>query len=178
MKTLILCLIISTCMAQEQLIYDFNSSENPENWTIVNDGVMGGLSSSTMNLNEEGHGVFTGKISLKNNGGFASVRHFTNMSNVGSYKYINLKVRGNPSTYQFRLKKKRGDDYSYVNTFEVTPTWKTIKLEISAFYPTYRGRSLDLPNFEAESIEEVTFLIGNKVVEGFKLEIDKIFLSN
>jgi len=95
-------------MAQEQLIYDFNSSENPENWTIVNDGVMGGLSSSTMNLNEEGHGVFTGKISLKNNGGFASVRHFTNMSNVGSYKYINLKVRGNPSTYQFRLKKKGG----------------------------------------------------------------------
>ncbi|TXE21177.1 CIA30 family protein [Psychroflexus gondwanensis] len=165
-------------MAQEQLIYDFNSSENLENWTIVNDGVMGGLSSSTMNLNEEGHGVFTGKISLKNNGGFASVRHFTNMSNVGSYKYIILKVRGNPSTYQFRLKKERGDYYSYVNSFEVTPTWKTVKLEISAFYPTYRGRSLDLPNFNAESIEEVTFLIGNKAVEEFKLEIDKIFLSN
>jgi len=165
-------------MAQEQLIYDFKSNENSKDWTIVNDGVMGGLSSSSMNLNAEGHAVFSGNISLKNNGGFASVRHFTNMSNVGSYKYINLKVRGNPSTYQFRLKKKRGDDYSYVNTFEVTPTWKTIKLEISAFYPTYRGRSLDLPNFEAESIEEVTFLIGNKVVEGFKLEIDKIFLSN
>lgn len=65
-----------------------------------------------------------------------------------------------------------------MNTFEVTPTWKTIKLEISEFYPTYRGRSLDLPNFEAMSIEEVTFLIGNKVVEEFKLEIDKIFLSN
>jgi hypothetical protein len=165
-------------MAQEQLIYDFNSNDNLKNWTIVNDGVMGGLSSSSMNLSTEGYGVFTGKISLKNNGGFASVRHFTNMSNVGNYKYINLKVRGNPSTFQFRLKKKREDYYSYVNTFEVTPTWKTVKLEISAFYPTYRGRSLDLPNFEAESIEEITFLIGNKVVEEFKLEIDKIFLSN
>jgi NADH dehydrogenase [ubiquinone] 1 alpha subcomplex assembly factor 1 len=165
-------------MAQEQLIYDFKSSENPEDWTIVNDGVMGGLSTSSINLNAEGHAVFTGNISLKNNGGFSSVRHFTNISNVGRYKYINLKVRGNPSTYQFRLKKKREDYYSYVNTFEVTPTWKTIKLEISEFYPTYRGRSLDLPNFEAMSIEEVTFLIGNKVVEEFKLEIDKIFLSN
>jgi len=165
-------------MAQEQLIYDFNSSEDQKNWTIVNDGVMGGLSSSSINLNTEGHAVFIGEISLKNYGGFASVTHFTNINDVGSYKYIYIKVKGNPSSYQFRLKKKREDYYSYVNTFEVTPTWKTIKLEISAFYPTYRGRSLDLPNFQAESIEEVTFLIGNKIEEEFKLEIDKIFLSN
>jgi hypothetical protein len=36
---------------------------------------MGGESSSTFQLNSEGHGVFEGNISLDNNGGFSSVRY-------------------------------------------------------------------------------------------------------
>ena len=54
---------------------------NPEkniginNWIIVNDNVMGGISNSSLSLNNENNLVFNGNVSLDNNGGFASVRH-------------------------------------------------------------------------------------------------------
>ena len=53
---------------------------NPENgiglknWSIVNDDVMGGVSSSNISINDENNIVFSGFLSLKNNGGFASSR--------------------------------------------------------------------------------------------------------
>ena len=45
-----------------------------EDWRIVNDDVMGGVSSSKLYLNEEQNLVFSGNLSLENNGGFASSR--------------------------------------------------------------------------------------------------------
>ena len=165
-------------MAQEHVIYDFDSKDDRNDWIIENDGVMGGLSQSSMSINKDGHGVFTGQISLENNGGFASVRHETDIENVKKYKYVVLRVKGKPSTYQFRLKKSLQDPESYVQDFDVTSEWENVKLDISTFYPTYRGRNLDLPKFDADVIKEVRILIGNKVEEEFKLQIDKIYLSN
>ncbi|MGS0527822.1 CIA30 family protein [Zobellia nedashkovskayae] len=44
-------------------------------------------------------------------------------------------------------------------------------------YPTFRGRKLDIPNYDGNSIQEVAFLIGNKKAENFKLEIGSIVLK-
>ena len=46
---------------------------NPGSWQIVNDGVMGGISSSRM-VEADGVLNFEGELSLENNGGFASAR--------------------------------------------------------------------------------------------------------
>lgn len=178
MKILMFFLIITTTMQQNYIICDFDSQSDIENWQIVNDGVMGGLSQSSFDYNADSNAVFSGEISLENNGGFASVRLSTDVNEVQKYKCVNLKVKGKPSTYQFRLKKSQSDDHSYVNEFEVSSEWKTVQLKLSDFYPRYRGRSLNLPNFEANKIQEVGILIGNKTEENFELEIDKIYLSN
>ncbi|NEV92914.1 CIA30 family protein [Psychroflexus sp. YR1-1] len=165
-------------MAQDVTIYDFEPNQNLNDWDIVNDGVMGGLSQSSIHLNDDGNAVFTGKISLENNGGFASVRHQTTIKHVQDYTHVNLRVKGKPSTYQFRIKKSGEEEVaSYVQEFEVTSEWKTIQLKLSAFSPRYRGRTLNLPDFEADVIREVAFLIGNKKAEEFQLEIDKVYLT-
>ena len=164
-------------MVQNLTIYDFEENKNLSDWIIVNDRVMGGVSQSSIQLNEDGNAVFSGQVSLENNGGFASVRHETTIKNVQNYSYVNLRVKGKASTYQFRIKKSQGETHSYVQEFEVTPEWKTVQLKLSTFYPRYRGRSLNLPNFEADVIQEVAVLIGNKKKEEFQLEIDKIYLS-
>ena len=52
-------------------VYRFNENTLP--WRSINDGVMGGLSSGGMRL-EDGIAVFSGTLSLENNGGFSSVR--------------------------------------------------------------------------------------------------------
>ena len=45
-----------------------------ENWSIVNDDVMGGISKSNLSMNGENNLIFSGYLSLENNGGFASSR--------------------------------------------------------------------------------------------------------
>jgi hypothetical protein len=41
-------------------------------------------------------------------------------------------------------------------------------------YASFRGRTLNLPNYDGTNLEEIAFLIGNKQNENFQLMIDKI----
>ena len=43
-------------------------------WFVVNDGVMGGVSSNRIRPASDDAAIFEGHLSLENNGGFASVR--------------------------------------------------------------------------------------------------------
>ena len=61
-----------------RIIFDFSPDSNTEQWKIVDDIVMGGKSNGSFSLNEEGHGVFEGHVSLKNNGGFSSLQYAFN----------------------------------------------------------------------------------------------------
>ena len=45
-------------------------------------------------------------------------------------------------------------------------------------YPSFRGRKLNMNNFEDNYFEQITFLVGNKKNETFKLLIDSITLYN
>lgn len=56
------------------LIHRFDTPASTQNWQPINDGVMGGISSSQIRFDLAGHAVFEGVVSLENNGGFASVR--------------------------------------------------------------------------------------------------------
>jgi hypothetical protein len=159
------------------IIYDFSTQNSVERWQIVNDGVMGGLSKSTISLTETGHGKFQGYVSLANNGGFASVRLLTDIDVKPENKHVVIKLKGDGKNYQFRLKGSRNQRQSYVQDFETNGDWQTIKLNINEFYPQYRGRKLDLPNFDFSKIEEVRFLIANKKEQNFELLIDSIELE-
>lgn len=157
-------------------IFNFSSDASIDNWQIVNDGVMGGLSNSSIQLTKEGHGKFTGHVSLENNGGFASVRLPCNVEVENHEQEIVLKVKGDGKTYQCRLKGSRSQSESYVHEFTTTGDWQTIKLKLEDFYPQYRGRKLDRPNFNFDSIKLFGFLIANKREEEFKLLIDSVEL--
>ena len=74
MNYLLLLLIVNASLDSIK-IFDFNNTSNINSWRIVNDVVMGGKSSSTITINNEGHGQFSGIVSTENNGGFSSVRH-------------------------------------------------------------------------------------------------------
>ena len=45
-----------------------------DNWNIVNDDVMGGISTSYLSVSDGKSLIFNGNLSLENNGGFASSR--------------------------------------------------------------------------------------------------------
>lgn len=171
-----LILIILTMATPTISIFNFSTESEIDKWQIVNDGVMGGVSNSSLELTEKGHGEFTGHVSLENNGGFASVRLPCDVKTRNNNQEIVLKVKGDGKTYQCRLKGDRNQSESYVHEFTTTGEWQTIKLKLKDFYPQYRGRKLNGSNFNFENIKLLGFLISNKKEEDFELLIDLIEL--
>ncbi len=154
------------------ILYNFSENVNLEDWYILDDVVMGGRSQGTFGLNQEGYGVFTGEVSLENYGGFSSVRFITGAKKIDEYEKVVFRLKGDKKGYQLRLKTQREDAHSYIQNFETNGEWQTISLDLASFYPTYRGRTLDMPNFPAELLSELSFLISNKKAENFSLELD------
>lgn len=176
MKHLI-CMILLFSSISPKVIFDFNKNSDINDWTIVDDIVMGGASSGTFKLNSDGFGVFQGSISLDNNGGFSSVRYRFPKTKVKDYTRIILKIKADGKNYQFRVKSNSGDYYSYIAPFSTSGDWQEIEIPLKDMYPSFRGRKLDQANFSKDYIEEIAFLIGNKKRENFKLMIDKIELK-
>ena len=159
------------------VLFDFSESNNLEKWRIVNDGVMGGLSEGSFLITESGNGLFSGQISLENNGGFSSVRYNPGMINIEGYNTLALRLKGDGKKYQVRIRENNDDYFSYITTFQTLGQWETIEIPLKEMYPSFRGRTLDRPNFKGNTIVELTFLIGNNKAEKFQLEIKKAYLK-
>jgi hypothetical protein len=158
-------------------LYDFHKDSNLESWIVVDDVVMGGRSQGEFFLSEEGTGVFRGKVSLENNGGFSSVRYRFDRMNIEEYSQVHIRLKGDGKRYQFRVKTSTNDYQSYITYFETSGKWETIKIDLYEMYPSFRGQRLNMPNYPGEIIAEISFLIANYKAEEFRLEIDKIELS-
>lgn len=158
-------------------IFEFNPNSSLQNWRIVDDPVMGGKSNGTIELSSGGHGLFSGEISLENNGGFSSVRYDIQGLSVNENSRIRVRLKGDGKRYQFRVRHNR-DRHSYITYFETTGEWQEIDFQLQDLIPTFRGRRLSLLNFNHESINKIGFLIGNRKAETFHLLIDKLELIN
>ena len=172
----VLILMIFFSSMTSQLIFDFTKDSDIQKWVVVDDVVMGGRSLGNFSLNEEGHGVFEGEISLENNGGFSSVRYRAGKIEVNDHTKVVLRLKGDGKKYQFRLKADAADAYSYVASFQTSGEWQEIEIPLKDMYPSFRGTKLEQPNFSAAHFEEIAVLIGNKRKEKFKLLLDKIEL--
>lgn len=174
MKLSILLFMVSI---NTSILYDFSKNSAPNDWRVVDDVVMGGQSNGRFSINNDGHGVFEGMVSLENNGGFSSVQYQFEKTEVTKNSQIHIRLKGDGKEYQFRIKDKRNNYYSYITTFATSGEWQTVEVKLSDLYPSFRGRKLNLPNFNADSIEEIVFLIANGKNESFKLLLDKIELK-
>lgn len=159
-------------------ILDFNLKSKVDNCKVTNDVVMGGVSSALMTLDSQGNAVFSGKVSTENNGGFAMVRLPVSVILNRNSSKIQLHVKGDGKLYQFRIKSRLSEKHWYIQSFQTSKEWQTIELELSEFYPSFRGRRLELPNFKSNQIQEIAFFIGNKKTKSFKLLVDSVKISN
>jgi len=177
MRIIILIMIFSIQNMFSQEVINFSSARQTKDWSIVNDDVMGGVSTSKFYY-DDNKAVFEGEISLKNNGGFASVRCNIKKIKVSPNHTINLLVYGDGKEYQIRIKKNKNDYFSYVHNFKTNGENELITIQLSEFYPSFRGRKINKENYNYNQIEQISILFGNKVEEKFKLKIEKIFFNN
>ncbi len=173
---LILFLSISI-LTQPMILFQFNHNSNIDHWKILDDVVMGGRSNGNFKINTDGHGEFSGKISLDNNGGFSSLRYYFETVDSSKYSKFKIRIKGDGKTYQFRVKDNTNDRHSYIYSFKTSSEWQTVEVPFGEMYASFRGYRLDIPNFDGKQMEEIAFLIGNKKEEHFKLLIDSITLE-
>ena len=123
--------IMTTALSQPgAFIYNAESGDTLDNWLVINDGVMGGLSLSTLGQDDEGHLHFSGRVSLENNGGFCSVRHTFGPIALSGKASIVLRIKGDGKRYQFRIKGDSNTYYNYITYFETSGEWETITLRL------------------------------------------------
>ena len=154
---------------------------NPEekvglnNWSIVNDDVMGGVSTSYLSLNDENNLIFNGNLSLKNNGGFASSRMVITKKTLAGIKSIKIKFKGDGNTYKLRLN-QNNRRVSYSCDFKsVKDKWDEVNISINDFKPTWRGYTYnDYPPVDLEKVNSLGLQISDKQEGLFQLEIKYI----
>ena len=148
-------------------------------WVTVNDPVMGGRSTSTVSF--DGGLVFSGTVSLENNGGFASARGpFDPEIGSKATAATSLRVRaaGDGKTYVLRV--DTGQPWSYIQRFATDGgVRRTYDLPVDGFQSV--GRFLDpvsAPPLDPSAISRVAFYILDKQEGPFKLVVGGIDASS
>ena len=143
-------------------------------WIIVNDGVMGGLSSSRFADTDSGFARFTGELSLENNGGFASVRALAPDGVLADRSALILRVRGDGRTYQVRLRTDRQfDGISYMAEFStVEGEWQEVRIPLTEFQPTFRGRRPSgAQPLSPANVQQIGLLLADRRPGSFRLDV-------
>lgn len=171
LRLTVMVMLMTACVVAQAQMIDFNRGEDGQ-WTIVNDTVMGGVSSSRFYRYDD-FAVFEGVLSLDNNGGFASVRRIKAPEFAGG-SVIKLRVRGDGRKYQFRLKSRLLYwGAAYVAEFQtIEGKWQDVELVESDFTARYRGRFISgAPPLKFSDALQLGFLLGDKTEGVFRLDI-------
>jgi NADH dehydrogenase [ubiquinone] 1 alpha subcomplex assembly factor 1 len=156
------------------VLYDFSKTDQMNDWLIVNDGVMGGLSTSAFAVGDQNTAVFEGHVTTENNGGFASTRTKPKAFELGKYSGIRMRILGDGKTYQFRIHTSRQfDGVAYRQLFQTKVNeWQIVEIPFEACLPVFRGRILrDVPPINPQNIQQIGFLLGDKQIGNFRLEV-------
>ncbi len=131
-----------------KMISNFDGDKDEPKWFSVDDSVMGGISQGKP-VTKDGTMIFSGEISLENNGGFSSLRTGDcNYDFTGKKGFI-LRVKGDGRTYKMRIEtdaRYNGSEIGYQVNFKTEKgKFIEVKVPFDSFEPGWRGRDLDGP---------------------------------
>jgi hypothetical protein len=162
-------------MKNHTMIIDFKQPNEWTKWQVVNDGVMGGKSQGTI-TSIGNHGVFSGDISLENNGGFSSTLRPIKPLEQG-FDHLLIDIEGDGLTYQLRaVVYINGYRLAYKHDFTTMKQKREqLRLPLANFKASFRGRIIsDAPPLVSENIAEIGVLITNKRAGQFNLHIHSV----
>jgi len=174
-----LLLVMNTYAAAEKTLFNFQTATNATVWQVVNDDVMGGVSSGSFRLTN-GMAVFQGEVSLENNGGFASVRSLPARHDLGGADAFVVRVRGDGRLYKFTARTDVSFDGAIYRCDFATKNgvWEEHRLPLKDFVASFRGRVLtDVPPLNPAKVSSVGFLISDQQAGPFRLEVAWIKVS-
>jgi monofunctional biosynthetic peptidoglycan transglycosylase len=160
-------------------VSEFTPDESGKlDWSVVDDGVMGGLSQGKREIGKDGILRFFGTLSLENNGGFSSLRTGNVKLDLGGSEGVTLRVKGDGRTYQLRFgtdAEYRGREMSFQAGFPTTNgEWTEVKVPFASFVGTWRGTELPDKPFDPSKIRRLGLQLADKKAGPFELQVDWI----
>jgi hypothetical protein len=160
-----------------QLLFNFGTSGNTNNWLAVTDRVMGGRS-DTRFMQTETSIILQGVVSLENNGGFVSCRSRDQRFDFSAFEGIQLRYRSEGQNMAFTLH----DNARFylpkyrVNLPSTNMEWKEVRFTWSDFEQTVMGKSTGktIPEELLNKIIRLSFITTDKKEGPFTLEVDYI----
>ena len=159
---------------------DFGDSPDAYSWVVVNDGVMGGLSSGQAFM-EDNSIRFTGTVSLENNGGFASIRSRRVQIDLQGAEEIEIRYKLTGVDFAFQL--NQFNRFWYPNYKYPLPKtgdeWVTVTIPIDSMRQSqvgnYTGRTFETAN-KRRPIIQVGFISDEKKENDYSLEVDYVII--
>ncbi len=158
-------------------VIDFGIVKSGRDWYTINDGVMGGLSDSTGILNQNSL-LFKGKVSLDNNGGFASIRCPFGKYDLSEYEKLEIYYRS--SGFNFALVLETEEAFYLPNYKYILPDtkgeWQVIEFKTKLAHEYQMGRASGKVISEEKlgNIIRIGFINYDKKAGEFELETDSI----
>ena len=169
----------TTTVVSPTSVFSFVSADEVNEWFVVNDTVMGGVSSGRL---EWGSGalVFTGDLSLDNNGGFASVRSpFLDPASVIDWADrdgLVVEIGGDGRTWTMEVRTDLGDG-GWISPVPTSPREvSTVDVPWTSFQPVTRfldPRPATAP-LDPTRIVSVSFYLVDGIEAPFRLELYSI----
>ena len=169
----------SPLSAAEKTVASFESDEPLKSWTSVNDGVMGGISKGGFKRSEQGTLLFTGDLSLENNGGFASIRMKPSALGLSGMSALVVKARGDGRTYWVDLRVTNQMNASSYRAYLPTTAgeWQETRIPFADFKLQAFGRELPVKPLSVAAVTSVGFTLADKKAGPFALEIGALNAS-
>ncbi len=169
----LLMISLTTHSLHSQTIASFENANELRNWDVVNDSVMGGISTSRFEQTSDGNLLFQGNLSLENNGGFVSIRNRPRSFELQNVAGFNVKARGDGRTYFLDL---RVNGQRTSGSFRAAfPTqsgqWTETFLPVSKFVRQSFGRPYPDVPLDPRDINSLGFTLSDKKPGPFKLEV-------
>lgn len=176
MKSFILLagIFLMTTISKPENI-NFGKESGGQDWWVLNDGVMGGLSQGAIQFTDESL-LFKGKVSLENNGGFASIRSPFQAIDLSTTEMIEIRYRATGQSFALTLAKDRR---YYIPNYkhslpETAGEWKTVQMPLKNFKEHQVGRPTG--NFLTPELRNQIIRMGlitnDKRASDFELEVD------
>lgn len=159
--------------APTPILLDFSAPDAPR-LEPVNDVVMGGRSASRFRFGDEATGIFEGRVSLANGGGFASLRGGIEKTDLSGCAGVVLRVRGDGKRYRLTLRNdQRLSGVNWMQSLEPPAgEWVEVALPFSGFEPSIRGRRPADPDpLDPSRIRQVGLMIADRQEGPFRLEL-------
>jgi uncharacterized surface protein with fasciclin (FAS1) repeats len=159
-----------------QVIASFEKHGSEKNWVSVNDDVMGGVSTGGFKRTGDRSLLFSGVLSLENNGGFASIRTKPAQLGLEGATALIVKVRGDGRTYWIdaRTGRQFGASSFRANLKTRKGKLEETRIPLSDFKLQAFGRNLPGGDIDPADINSVGFTLADKKPGRFELEIISI----